>query len=161
MSEDKADSSSPGGSASHGPGIETRRVVEPLSEAECLELLASGELGRLVYSGRYGLMALPVVYRIDEGSIVLGTWDPVLFDEDLRTGIEHAEYQVAVEADRIDVATRTGWIVLVRGAAHHLDTEAERTPFIDAGLEPWTQDVPAHFIRVNPTRIWGNRTRKA
>lgn len=138
-----------------------RRIVELLSEAECMELLASGELGRLVYNSRYGPTALPVVYRIDQGSLVLGTWDPVLFDEDLRTGIAHAEYQVGVEADRIDVAAREGWIVLVRGAAHHLDTEAERAPFIDAGLEPWTDDVPAHFIRVNPTSIWGNRTRQA
>jgi nitroimidazol reductase NimA-like FMN-containing flavoprotein (pyridoxamine 5'-phosphate oxidase superfamily) len=161
MADDEADVSSPGRSASPGPGTEARRVVESLSEAECLELLASGELGRLVYTGRYGPMALPVVYRIDKGSIVLGTWDPVLFDEDLRTGIAEAEYQVAVEADRIDVPSREGWIVLVRGAAHHLDTEDERAPFIDAGLEPWAEDVPAHFIRVNPTRIWGNRTRRA
>jgi nitroimidazol reductase NimA-like FMN-containing flavoprotein (pyridoxamine 5'-phosphate oxidase superfamily) len=135
--------------------------MELLSEAECLELLANGGLGRLVYNGRYGPTALPVVYRLDGGSVVLGTWDPVLFDEDLRTGIEHAEYQVAVEADMIDVDTREGWIVLVRGAAHHLDTEAERAPFVDAGLEPWIEGVPAHFIRVNPDSIWGNRTRKA
>jgi hypothetical protein len=37
------------------------------------------------------------------------------------------------------------------GAAHHLDTEAERAPFMDAGLEPWIEGVPAHFIQVNPT----------
>ena len=146
--------------ADAGPGTGAGRVVEPLSEAECLELLASGELGRLVYSGRYGPTALPVVYRVDKGSVVLGTWDPVLFDEDLRTGIAEAEYKVAVEADNIDVASREGWIVLVRGAAHHLDTEAERAPFIDAGLEPWTEEVPAHYIRVNPTTVWGNRTRR-
>jgi nitroimidazol reductase NimA-like FMN-containing flavoprotein (pyridoxamine 5'-phosphate oxidase superfamily) len=134
--------------------------MEVLSEAECLELLAGGGLGRLVYDGRYGPTALPVAYRMDEGSIVLGTWDPVLFDEDLRTGIAHAEYHVAVEADQIDVTAREGWFVLVRGAAHHLDTEAERAPFIDAGLEPWIEGVPAHFIRVKPTSMWGNRARR-
>jgi nitroimidazol reductase NimA-like FMN-containing flavoprotein (pyridoxamine 5'-phosphate oxidase superfamily) len=138
-----------------------RRVVELLGDAECWELLASGGLGRLVYSSRYGPIALPVVYMIDEGSIVLGTWDTALFDEDLRTGIAQAEYQVAVEADQIDVDAREGWIVLVRGAAHHLDTEAERAPFIDAGLEPWMEGVPAHFIRVTPGSIWGNRARRA
>ena len=139
----------------------TRRVVELLGDAECWELLASGGLGRLVYSSRYGPIALPVVYMTDEGSIVLGTWDTALFDEDLRTGIAQAEYQVAVEADQIDVDAREGWIVLVRGAAHHLDTEAERAPFIDAGLEPWMEGVPAHFIRVTPGSIWGNRARRA
>ena len=161
MPDDEADLSSPGGPAAPGPGTGARRVVELLGDAECWELLASGELGRLVYSSRYGPTALPVVYMIDEGSIVLGTWDPVLFDEDLRTGIAHAEYQVAVEADQIDVDAREGWIVLVRGAAHHLDAESERAPFIDAGLEPWIEGVPAHFIRVNPTSIWGNCTRRA
>jgi nitroimidazol reductase NimA-like FMN-containing flavoprotein (pyridoxamine 5'-phosphate oxidase superfamily) len=127
-----------------------------MSEAEAMELLGSGRLGRLVFNGPYGPTALPVVYKIDAGSIVLGTWDQVLFDEDLRTGIAHAEYQVAVEVDQIDVEARTGWFVLVRGAAHHLDTEAERAPFIDAGLEPWVAGVPVHFIRVNPTSMWGN-----
>jgi Pyridoxamine 5'-phosphate oxidase len=161
MPDEKANLSSPGGSASPGPGANILRVLAPLSEAESLELLAGAGLARLVYSSRYGPTALPVTYRVDAGSIVLGTWDPVLFDEDLRTGIAQADYEVAVEVDQIDVEAREGWFVLVRGAAHHLDTEAERAPFIDAGLEPWIGGVPAHFIRVNPTGIWGNRVRRA
>jgi hypothetical protein len=119
MPDDETDLGSPSGSASSGPGMSARRVLEPLSEAECMQLLANGGLGRLVYNSRYGPTALPTVYRIDGESIVLGTWDPALFDEDLRTGIAHAEYQVAVEADQIDLEAREGWIVLVRGAAHH------------------------------------------
>ncbi len=50
-------------------------------------------VGRLVFNGRYGPTALPVVYKIDGGSIVLGTWNPV-FDEDLRTGIAHARLSI-------------------------------------------------------------------
>jgi nitroimidazol reductase NimA-like FMN-containing flavoprotein (pyridoxamine 5'-phosphate oxidase superfamily) len=160
MPEDEADPSSASGSGSPGPGVSARRVLERLGEAECMELLARGDTGRLVFNSRYGPTALPVVYKIDGRSLVLGTWDPV-FDEDLRTGIEHADYHVAVEADHINLEAREGWIVLVRGAAHHLDTEAERAPFIDAGLEPWVEDVPAHFIRVNPTTIYGIRARRA
>jgi hypothetical protein len=137
------------------------RLLEPLSDAECMRLLADGGLGRLVYSSRYGPMALPVVSMTDGESTVLGTWDPALFDEDLRTGIANAEYQVAVEADQIDLEAREGWIVLVRGAAHHLDTEAERAAVIGAGLEPWIDGVPAHFIRVSPTGTWGNRVLRA
>jgi nitroimidazol reductase NimA-like FMN-containing flavoprotein (pyridoxamine 5'-phosphate oxidase superfamily) len=149
MPDENANLDSPGG----------RRALVSLSEAESLELLAGVGLGRLVYSSRYGPTALPVTYLVDAGSIVLGTWDPVLFDEDLRTGIAQADYEVAVEVDQIDVAAREGWFVLVRGAAHHLDTEAERAPFIDAGLEPWIEGVPAHFIRVHPTGIWGSDLR--
>jgi nitroimidazol reductase NimA-like FMN-containing flavoprotein (pyridoxamine 5'-phosphate oxidase superfamily) len=161
MPDDEADPNSPSGSASPGLGADARPVAERVSEAEAMELLASGGLARLVYNGPYGPTALPVVYKIDAGSLVLGTWDPVLFDEDLRTGIAQAEYLVAVEVDQIDVDAREGWFVLVRGAAHHLDTEAERAPFIDAGLEPWVEGVPAHFIRVTPTSIWGNGTPRA
>ena len=141
--------------------MSARRVLQPLGEAECRQLLANGGLGRLVYNSRYGPTALPTVYRIDGESIVLGTWDPALFDEDLRTGIAHAEYQVAVEADQIDPRAREGWIVLTRGAAHHLDTEAERAPVIDAGLEPWIEEVPAHYIRVTPTTVFGVRVHRA
>ena len=161
MPENEADLSSASGSASPGLGMSARRVMEHLSEAECMELLANGGVGRLVYTSRYGPTALPVEYMIDAGSIFLGTWDPVLFDEDLRTGIAHADYQVAVEVDQLDLEAREGWLVLARGAAHHLDTEAERAPIIGAGLEPWIEDVTAHFIRVNPTSMVGNRVRRA
>jgi Pyridoxamine 5'-phosphate oxidase len=81
-------------------------VLEHLSEAECTELLVDGGVGRLVYTSRYGLTALPVAYKIDEGSVVLGTRDPALFDEDLRTGIAQADYQVVVEVHQIDVKAR-------------------------------------------------------
>ena len=134
-------------------------MLERLGEAECRELLATGGVGRLVFTSRYGPTALPITYKIDAGSIVLGTWDPV-FNEDLRTGIADADYQVAVEADRIDPQARQGWIVLARGAAHHLDTEAERAPVIDAGLEPWIDGVAAHYIRVTPTTLFGIRVRR-
>jgi nitroimidazol reductase NimA-like FMN-containing flavoprotein (pyridoxamine 5'-phosphate oxidase superfamily) len=161
MPDDKADLNSRSDSTSLGPVAGARRVVERLGEAESLELLANEGLGRLIYTSRYGPTSLPVVHRIDEGSVVLGTWDPVFFDEDLRTGIAQADYQVAVEVDQIDIKAREGWFVLVRGTAHHLDTEDERASFIDAGLEPWVEGVPVHFIRVNPTSIWGYRISRA
>jgi hypothetical protein len=161
MPDDEADPSSSSGSARPDPRASAWRVLDRLSGAECMELLANGGLGRLVYTSRYGPTALPVAYKVDRGSLVLGTWDPALFDEDLRTGIEQAEYQVVVEADQIDMEAREGWFVLVRGPAHHLDTEAERASFIDAGLDPWIEGVPAHVIRVDPASIWGNRIRRA
>src|SRR5215470_12626991 len=102
MPDDEADLGAPSGSSSPSPGANARRVRERLGEAKCMELLAGTGMGRLVFNSRYGLTALPVAYKIDAGSMVLGTWDPV-FDEDLRTGIAHADYQVAVEVDQIDL----------------------------------------------------------
>jgi hypothetical protein len=159
MADAEAGGDSAGRSASPDPGVQARRVLEQLSDAESMELLVGRRVGRLVFNSRYGLTALPIVFIVAGASLVLGTWDPV-FDVDLRTGIEHADYQVAVEADQINLEAHEGWIVLVRGAAHHLDTEAERAPFINAGLEPWVDEVPAHFIRVDPTTIYGRRLRR-
>ena len=72
MAHDEAGPGSAGGSASPDPGVEARRVVELLSEAESLALLAGGRLARLVYTSRYGLTALPVTYRVDGGVDRLG-----------------------------------------------------------------------------------------
>jgi hypothetical protein len=102
-------------------------------------------------------MALPVGYAMLEGSIVFRTAQDTYTDEDLRTGIAHAEYNVAFEIDQIDLETGQGWTVLVRGSAHHVDSEAERASIISAGVEPWNEGEPEHVIRINPVRLWGHR----
>ncbi len=136
-------------------------MVERLDEAECLRLLGIEGLGRLVYNSQYGPTALPVEYKVYEGSIVFRTAQDTFTDEDLRTGIAHAEYHVALEIDQIDLAAREGWTVLVRGAAHHVDTEAERASIVDAGVGPWIEGELEHFVRINPARVWGHRIRRA
>jgi len=57
--------------AHHGPATpEPRREpaiwdpeVERLEEAECWRLISVGGVGRLAYSGRFGLVVLPAGYR--------------------------------------------------------------------------------------------------
>ena len=161
MPDDKADLSSPIGSASPGSGVSARRVVERLDEPECMELLSTAKIGRLVYNSRYGPVAVPSEYKIHEGSIVFRTYRTTFTEEDLRTGIAYAEYKVAVEVDQTDPEAREGWVVLVQGAAHHIDTEAERAAIAGLGLESWVEGEPEHFIRVNPSQIGGQRIRQA
>ena len=96
MPDDEADLSSPHSAASPDPEVSAPRMLDRLGEAECMALLPDEGMGRLVFTSRYGPTALPVMYKIDGESIVLGTWDRV-FDEDLRTGIEYADYQVALD----------------------------------------------------------------
>ena len=74
-------------------------MLEELDEAECLRLIASGGVGRIGYSGRYGPTVMPVNYRIYEGTIVFRTAQDSATDEDLRTGIANAEFKVAFEID--------------------------------------------------------------
>ena len=161
MPDNRAALGSPSGSASPGLAVSTRHVVDPLDEAECMELVSAGRIGRLVYDSRFGLIALPVEYKMYEGSIVFHTYRATFTEDDLRTGIDHAEYRVAVEVDQVDPDVREGWFVLVSGTAHHVDTEAERASIASIGVEPWLEDEPEHFIKVIPVHFFGQRICRA
>jgi nitroimidazol reductase NimA-like FMN-containing flavoprotein (pyridoxamine 5'-phosphate oxidase superfamily) len=137
----------------------TRRVLERLSAAECMELISSATIGRLVYISRYGPVALPFEYKMHDGSIVFRTYRAIFTEEDLRTDIPDAEYGVVVEIDQTDTDRREGWIVIVQGPAHHLDSEAEHSKIAEIGLESWIDGEPEHFIRVTPTTVMGQRLR--
>lgn len=132
-------------------------MLEELDEAECLRLIASGGIGRIGYSGRYGPTVMPVNYQLYEGTIVFRTTPDSTTDEDLRTGIANAEYKVAFEIDDFNTAARTGWSVLIQGSAHHVDSEAERASVAGAGVDPWPGGDRELFLRINPSRVTGRR----
>jgi Pyridoxamine 5'-phosphate oxidase len=98
---------------------------------------------------------------VNDVSIVFRTYRITFTEEDLRTGIAHAEYQFVLEVDQTDPEAREGWVVLVRGTAHHVDTEAERASISNIGLESWVEGEPEHFIQVDPVSIAGQRLRSA
>lgn len=152
-----------GGSPAGEPGHDAARespVPEQLDEAECLRLISSGGVGRVVYSGRSGPTALPVLYKLYEGTIVFRTAHDSSTDEDLRTGIAGAEFKVAFEIDDINPTAREGWSVLVQGPAHHVESETEHASVLEAGVEPWAGGVRELYLRITPTRITGRRTRR-
>jgi nitroimidazol reductase NimA-like FMN-containing flavoprotein (pyridoxamine 5'-phosphate oxidase superfamily) len=132
-------------------------VLESLDEAECLRLIAPGGIGRLVYAGRYDLTVLPVNYKFHDGAVLFRTVVDSSTDEDLRTGISHAEYRVAFEVDDFDAAAREGWSVLVQGPAHHIESEEERAAAEAAGVVSWAGGSRDHFISITPARVTGRR----
>lgn len=136
-------------------------VLEELDEAECMRLIAPGGIGRLVFSGSWDLTVLPVNYKVLGGAILFRTAQHGSTDEDLRTGIAHAEYRVAFEVDDFDPVGREGWSVLVRGPAHHLDSESERAQALQAGVEPWPGGDREHFISISPAQVTGRRIRRS
>jgi nitroimidazol reductase NimA-like FMN-containing flavoprotein (pyridoxamine 5'-phosphate oxidase superfamily) len=135
-------------------------VLERLDEAECLRLIAPGGVGRLVYAGRYDLTVLPVNYKFHDGAVLFRTEEDSSTDEDLRTGISHAEYRVAFEVDDFDDKTREGWSVLVQGPAHHIESDDERAAAEAAGVVAWAGGERDHFISITPARVTGRRIRR-
>jgi len=136
-------------------------VLEELDQAECLRLIGPGGIGRLVFAGQNDLTVFPVNYRLHNGAILFRTAAQGTTDEDLRTGIAHAEFRVAFEIDDFDADAREGWSVLLQGPAHHLDTEAEQAEAAAVGVEPWAGGDREHFIRITPARITGRRIRRS
>jgi nitroimidazol reductase NimA-like FMN-containing flavoprotein (pyridoxamine 5'-phosphate oxidase superfamily) len=139
------------------PGFAARQ----LEEAECVRLISPGGIGRLAYASLDGPAVLPVSYRLYEGTIVFRTSQDSPVGEDLRTGIAGAEYKVAFEIDRLDVADPEGWFVFIHGAAHHVDSDEEQASLVQAGIEPWPAGGGVHFIRIMPTFVTGWRIGEA
>jgi nitroimidazol reductase NimA-like FMN-containing flavoprotein (pyridoxamine 5'-phosphate oxidase superfamily) len=142
--------------AEAGTGTE-KAPLEPLAPEEAWGLISPGGIGRIGFSGRFGPMILPVNYKVHDQAIVFRTAEHSPMGEDLRTGIEHAEYKVAFEIDRYDDATRTGWSVLIQGDVYHVDGGPEREELLRIGLESWVAGHRDLFLRIVPTRVSGRR----
>jgi hypothetical protein len=130
--------------------------VERMDEVECLRLIAPGGVGRLGYTSGSGVAVLPVRYRFDEGSIFFRTPLGSPTDEDLRTGIQGAEYKVSFEIDDVGEHEGEVWMVFIQGDAHHMDSDDDRP-------SASTLDIPRsseHFLRITPTTITGRRLRR-
>jgi nitroimidazol reductase NimA-like FMN-containing flavoprotein (pyridoxamine 5'-phosphate oxidase superfamily) len=132
------------------------RVIEELDENQCLKLISEGGIGRIAYVGRFGPVVLPVNYELLDRAVVFRTGANSPLDEDLRTGIEDADYKVAFEIDDIDTAARRGWSVLIQGPAHHVTGTGEDA-VRRAGIESWAPGPRELFVRIVPTRITGRR----
>ena len=135
-------------------------MVEKLGEDESLRLIEQVEVGRIGFTGRYGPEVLPVNYKVVDGTIVFRTEAEGALGEDLRTGIPGAEYKVAFEVDEVDAATRTGWSVMVQGAVHHVEDEAECAELAKVGIDPWISGERSLFLCITPTLISGRRINK-
>lgn len=85
--------------------------LEILDRAECLALLATARLGRIVFTAR-GLPAVqPVKFLCGHDAL----WFPVSTHSDLFGAAQDGV--VAFEADRFDAGLETGWWVTVLGRA--------------------------------------------
>ncbi len=114
-------------------------------------------MGRIGYSGRYGPTILPVNFTVRDKAIYFRTARHSTMEEDLRTGIAHADYKVAFEIDHFDETAHTGWSVLVQGDVHPMESDDERAAAAHAGVESWVAGDRNLFLRITPTKITGHR----
>jgi uncharacterized protein len=124
--------------------------LEALGIRECLVLLRSVPIGRLVFSADALPAIRPVNFAVVDWQIVFrgarGSWAEKL------DGMV-----VAFEADQIDEATRTGWNVVVVGKAHLVRDIDEIVGLIRRLSRPWAAGTHDTFLKIDMEQITGRR----
>lgn len=126
--------------------------LEVLDEAQCTSLLHLQRVGRIGLGGETPLV-VPVVYALLDGDIVFRTAP----GEKLIAAAMHRP--VAFEIDDFDLEHRTGWSVIVVGAASEIVHPKELEQAKGLGLVPWAGEVRDRFVRITPETISGRRIR--
>ncbi len=102
-------------------------ALEQMSRDECLRLMASVSVGRIVYTRR----ALPAVelvnFALDHGDIIIRTDS----GGKLAVAIQHSV--VAFEVDRLDADQRAGWSVTAIGQSREVTARADIGPAAQDG----------------------------
>jgi uncharacterized protein len=134
-------------SAGHG------RVAElvDLSRSECLRLLATAAIGRLVVTDGALPAAHPVAYLLDGEEVVFRTAS----GSKLAAAARHKV--VAFEVDRIEVTGRTGWWVLGVGEADEIVDPARLARIVHRLPASWVPMEPAHVLMVPLQKLSGRR----
>jgi hypothetical protein len=121
---------------------------ERLDVPECLHLLRTGGVGRVVWQDDdEGLTVLPVNYRVIGDSVVFRTSAASTLVRLTRPT------RVAFQVDEIDRATAVGWSVLVRGMSgtckvRYVVSFLPRDPAI--GVAVRIEDVTGRVMSGNP-----------
>jgi nitroimidazol reductase NimA-like FMN-containing flavoprotein (pyridoxamine 5'-phosphate oxidase superfamily) len=127
-------------------------ALDEIDVAECWRLLATQPVGRVaVIVGQYPLV-FPVNYALDGMHIVF------------RTGVGTKLWaidrsNVTFEVDELDLAGRSGWSVMVRGAAHEFSPK--QMPTETSSVVPWAPGERVHMVRIVADKITGRRIRPA
>lgn len=121
----------------------------PLNEAECRELLASHDVGRVAWNDALGPVIVPVNYSVGaDGDIRFRTEPGSALA--MRHDLDALTFQID-EADRFLAA---GWSVLVRGTVQHVMTPAND---LNDDADPWAGGDRSFHVRLTPRVISGRR----
>ena len=126
-------------------------ILEHLSRDECLRLMSSVPVGRIVFT-RQALPAVEVVnFTVDRGDIVFRT------DAGGKLTAAVSDAVVAFEADSMDFTRHAGWSVTVVGQCRTITDSEEVCRLERFALRPWAPGERKHFIKITPVIVNGRR----
>lgn len=129
------------------------RRIDPLTLAECRELLGEQHFGRLAFVDSVGVlpMIIPVNYVFAHDTVVFRTEA----GSKLRAAARSAP--IAFEVDRVDADGRGAWSVVVRGRAQEITDPVKLAEYRDAPLVAWAPGAKPHYVSINASQVTGRR----
>jgi uncharacterized protein len=126
-------------------------ALEHLSPDECMRLMGSVPVGRIVYT-RQALPAVELVnFALVDGDIVIRTNAEGKLAAATRGAV------VAFEADAVDLDGHVGWSVAIVGQARVVTDGEEIRCLERIPLTSWVPGPGGHFIRISPSIVNGRR----
>lgn len=128
-----------------------RNGLEILGRAECLQLLADNQVGRLAITSEALPVILPVNYRL--------VGEDILFRTDVGSKLDAATRGtvVAFEIDDHDPDEHRGWSVLVTGTARTLDADETGSLGQAAPIAHWAPGAGGRVVAVSTELVTGRR----
>lgn len=123
------------------------RLNRALTEAECMCLLASEPVGRIIYVDGVIPTAFPVNYRLIRRTVVFAT------RAGARLLSSAPRVQASFEIDGADIGSRSGWSVLATGWAGSLLPELAAV----ANLDTWLTNHRTELVGLTIDVIAGRR----
>lgn len=128
--------------------------LDVLSRQECLALLSSATIGRIVFTDHALPAVQPVTFCLDGEDIVIRTGT----GSKLAAATRHTV--VAFEIDDFDLPARTGWSVTAVGRAHAVSDPGQIARLSRLPLTAWAPGERNHFIVVRAEQVSGRRIRR-
>ncbi|MUM04626.1 pyridoxamine 5'-phosphate oxidase [Mycobacterium sp. CBMA 213] len=126
--------------------------AQAVGPAAALQLLASIDYGRVVFTLNALPAVRPVNHLLDGGRIIIRT----RLTSAIARAISASEaLVVAYEADQMDLETRTGWSVVVAGRAYTVTEPAEIAEY-ERRLHPWVNHADT-VVAIEPDIVTGYR----
>ncbi|MET9895322.1 pyridoxamine 5'-phosphate oxidase family protein [Streptomyces sp. NPDC006465] len=121
-----------------------------LDRQECLALLVTVPVGRIVYTRQALPAVLPVTFRLDrDGAVVVRT----SASSELAIAIDGAV--VAFEADEVDAVAHSGWSVVAMGLATVVTDAVEHARLLRTGPRSWAPAPQEVFVRIAQELVTG------
>lgn len=129
----------------------TDAYLQVMSREECLRLLPTATIARIAYCSDGEVHVLPVNAVLYQDEVVVRT----TYGGKLAAATAGAT--MTVEADEVDAATRTAWVVNVVGRSRLIEDLDDLALLELAHIEPWVPGDREFYIGVSLDTVTGRR----